>query len=101
VAFLGQSPLAIWGGVALFGASIGSIFASCINFAGTKMPITSRVTSAFLIGGSLGSMSLPWLTGVLFGRFGPETLPYIVGAMIVVAVVLFAGITRHAESPAS
>jgi hypothetical protein len=46
-------------------------------------------------------MSLPWLTGVLFGRFGPETLPYIVGAIIAVAVVLFAGITRHAESPAS
>jgi fucose permease len=101
VAFLGQSPLAIWGGVGLFGASIGSIFASCINFAGTKMPITSRVTSAFLIGGSLGSMSLPWLTGVLFGRVGPETLPYIVGAMIATALVLFAAITRHASSPAS
>lgn len=101
VAFLGDSPLAIWGGVALFGASIGSIFASCINFAGTKMPITSRVTSAFLIGGSLGSMSLPWLTGVLFGRIGPETLPYVVGSMIAVALVLFAGITRHASSQAN
>lgn len=101
VAFLGDSPLAIWGGVALFGASIGSIFASCINFAGTKMPITSRVTSAFLIGGSLGSMSLPWLTGVLFGRIGPESLPYAVGSMIAVAVILFAGITRHAPTPAA
>ena len=101
VAILGDSPVAIWGGVGLFGVSIGSIFASCINFAGTKMPITSRVTSAFLIGGSLGSMSLPWLTGVVFARIGPETLPYMVGAMITVAVVLFAGTTRHAASSAS
>ncbi len=98
VALLGQSPLAIWGGVALFGMSIGSIFASCINFAGNQMPITSKVTSAFVIGASLGSMSLPWITGLLFGRIGPEALTYVVGSTIALAVVLFAGITRRASS---
>lgn len=101
VTFFGQSSLAIWGGVALFGVSIGSIFASCINFAGTHMPITSKVTSAFVIGASIGSMSLPWLTGLLFGRIGPEALTYVVGATIAFAVALFAVITRHAASQAT
>ena len=85
---------AIWTGVALFGISIASIFASCINYAGTRMPITSKVTSAFLVGASIGSMSLPWLTGVLFASIGPPALPYVVGTTIALALVVFATITR-------
>ena len=95
VAFLGSWSPAIWLGAALFGVSIASIFASCLNFAGQHMPITSQVTSVFLIGASIGSMTLPWLTGVLFDRAGPWTMPFVVGATILGALALFLVITKH------
>lgn len=84
-----------WAGTALFGMSIASIFASCLNYTGSKMPTTSQITSVFLIGASLGSMTLPWVVGQLFGRVGPQAMIYVVGMAIAVGLVVFGLIRSH------
>ncbi|MFP3882492.1 MAG: hypothetical protein ACLFRT_09805 [Actinomycetota bacterium] len=78
-----------WAGTALFGMSIASIFASCLNYTGANMPTTSQITAVFLIGASLGSMTLPWLVGELFGRVGPQAMIYVVGVAIAAGLVVF------------
>lgn len=78
-----------WAGTALFGMSIASIFASCLNYTGSHMPTTSQITSVFLIGASIGSMTLPWMVGELFGPLGPQAMIYVVGTAIAIGLVVF------------
>jgi fucose permease len=76
--------------------AIASVFATCINFAQQRMPLPSQVMAVFMVGGSLGSMTLPWLAGQLFDRRGPETLIWLVGGAIVAALALFMWIRARA-----
>jgi FHS family Na+ dependent glucose MFS transporter 1 len=96
IAFLGDWSPSLWIGTIGFGVSIASMFASCINYAGERMPITSEVTAVFLVGGSLGSMSVPWLVGQLFEDRGPESMIYVVGSAVVLGLVLFGIIRAYA-----
>jgi FHS family Na+ dependent glucose MFS transporter 1 len=95
IGFLSDWAPSLWIGTALFGISIASIFASCINYTERHMPVTSQVTAIFLVGASLGSMSLPWLTGRLFDARGPEAMLYVVGVTILVGYVVFASLRVH------
>ena len=92
IAFAGGWSAAVWVGTVGFGMSIASIFASCINYAEERIPITSHVTALFIVGGSIGSMLLPWLVGQLFESRGPDWMVYIVATAIALAILLFAGI---------
>jgi fucose permease len=92
IAVLRDWPPGLWIGTAGFGASIGPAFASCLNYTRERMPISGEVTAVLLVGGSLGSMSLPWLVGQFFDRRGPESLLWVVGSAIAVGLVLFAWI---------
>jgi len=90
MALLSDSSPALWIGTIGFGASIASMFASSINFAERRMPITSQTTSIFLVGGSGGMMTLPWLVGQFFDSRGPGTLTWVVGGAVIAAVAVFA-----------
>jgi MFS transporter, FHS family, Na+ dependent glucose transporter 1 len=89
-------PAALWIGTIGFGMAIASVFATCINYAEQRMPLPSQAMAVFMIGGSIGSMTLPWVAGQLFDRQGPETLIWLVGGAIVAALGVFAAIQRHA-----
>lgn len=97
VAWPGSASPAIWAGTAMFGISIASLFASCMNFAQRRVPISSRVTSAFVVGAGLGSMSIPWLTGAFLDRIGPRGLHFVVGGAIVGALFVFAMLSRFSS----
>lgn len=85
----------LWIGTALFGMSIASMFASCINYTAEHVPVTSQVTALFLVGASIGSMTLPWLTGRLFDTTGAEAVLYVVGATILMAYLVFVSLLVH------
>jgi FHS family Na+ dependent glucose MFS transporter 1 len=91
-------PLALWIGVLGFGLSVASLFASTLNFAARRMPITGSVTGYFFVGSSGGSMTLPWLIGQLFEPVGPVVVIYVIGASIVAALVLFTMIRLYSQS---
>ena len=81
---LSHSLAAMWLGTLLFGLSLASIFPTTINLAGRSMAITGRITGWFLVGSSIGAMSVPWLIGQFFESVGPHF------AMIAILVDLVA-----------
>ncbi len=99
VILLPESIAALWIGTIGFGVSVASMIPSSFNLAERRMPITSQVSATFLVGGSIGSMTLPWLVGQLFEPYGPLSVMYVTGAAMLAAWVLFAFIVRLAPRP--
>ena len=97
---LPDSIPALWIGTIGFGVSIASMIASSFNLAERHMPIASGVSSAFLVGGSLGSMTLPWLVGQLFGPYGRLSVVYVTAAAMLAAWLVFVVIARQRRRPA-
>jgi FHS family Na+ dependent glucose MFS transporter 1 len=77
------SFLAIWLGTIGLGLSMASIFPVTLSFAERRMTITGNVTGFFLVGASLGGMSMPWLIGQLFEPIGPQVAMWIIMANLV------------------
>jgi MFS transporter, FHS family, Na+ dependent glucose transporter 1 len=94
VAFPGSIP-ALWIGTIGFGLSIASMIPSSFNLAGKILPITSRVSSTFVVAGGLGTMTLPWLVGQLFAPYGRLSVPYVTGAAMLAASCVFVFIVRN------
>ncbi len=80
------SLAAIWVGTLGLGLSLGSVFPTTMSLAGRRMAITGSITGLFLVGSSLGAMSLPWLIGQLFEPVGPQTL-----LLTIITALLLAG----------
>jgi hypothetical protein len=57
------------------------------------------VSSAFLVGGSLGSMTLPWVVGQLFEPYGRLWVMYVTGAAMLAALFLFGLIVWQGRGP--
>ncbi|MBN1658517.1 MAG: MFS transporter [Anaerolineae bacterium] len=75
---LPSSRVALWGGTIAVGAAMASIFPAAITLAGNRVRITGRITGWFLIGSSIGSMTIPWLIGQLFEPVGPQVTMWII-----------------------
>lgn len=91
---------AVWVGTVLLGLSMASAFPVMLSFAGRWMRITGKVTSVFLVGASLGGMSMPWLTGQLFETVGPRVVLWVTtantAAALAVLIALVVYVSRSA-----
>jgi FHS family Na+ dependent glucose MFS transporter 1 len=96
---LPDSIPALWIGTIGFGFFIASMIPSSFNLAERRMPITSQVSSTFLVGGSLGSMTLPWLVGQLVVPYGRLSVMYVTAAAMLAAWFLFVLIVRRKRRP--
>ena len=76
------SGAALWIGAAILGLFMASVFPTVLSWAGRHMTMSGTVTSWFLVGASLGAITLPWIIGRLIAAFGPEA------AMIAILVDL-------------
>jgi fucose permease len=65
-----KSEAIIWVGTFGTGFAMASIFPTMLALAESRLHITGQVTSWFFVGGSSGSMALPWLIGQLFEPVG-------------------------------
>ena len=90
-----HSLVAIWLGTCGLGLFMASIFPTMLVFVESRMALTGRVTSWFLVGASLGGMSLPWLIGQLFESLGPRILLGSVMLALLLALGLFGIIIRR------
>ncbi len=88
IAFPGN-PTALWIGTIGMGVSVATMFATGVNFAERRMALTGKVTSMLLVGGSIGSMTLPWLIGQLFERIGPHVTMYAIFVNMMVSGMMF------------
>ena len=86
----------IWCGTLGFGIFMGPIFPAVITFASGIMRLSGTITGMFLVGASLGAVSLPWIIGQLFERWGPVVVIASISVYILVATILFLGISMKA-----
>jgi len=84
-----HSTVALWIGACGAGFAMASIFPTMISFAQHHMTITGQVTSFFLAGSSLGSMTLPLLIGQLFDSVGPSVMVMFVAAALLIELALY------------
>jgi len=84
-----HSAAVLWIGACGAGFAMASVFPTMISFAQHHMTITGQVTSLFLAGSSLGSMTLPLLIGQLFDSIGPSVMVIAVIAALVIELALY------------
>jgi FHS family Na+ dependent glucose MFS transporter 1 len=82
------------------GFSMANVFPTLILLGGRHLPVTGNITSWFLVGGSLGSMLVPWLIGQRFEATGPQvTMVIILSTVVLAAGVLAAFLLAVRPSP--
>lgn len=84
-----NSPPLLWAGTFVFGFAMGPLFPTTISFASTRMTTTGRVTAWFLVGGSLGFMTLPWIIGQLFVPLGPPVTMWLIALAMSLSVGVY------------
>ena len=89
-----DSLTALWLGSIGMGISIAPIFPTSISLAERRMAITGQVTGWFLVGASIGSMSIPLLIGQLFEPIGSQVVMIIIFIDVVLALGVLMAIRR-------
>jgi FHS family Na+ dependent glucose MFS transporter 1 len=84
-----SSKVLLWIGTIGTGLFMASTFPTLLNDAQSRMNISSKITSIFFIGSSLGSMAVPWLMGQLIAPFGATAAIIAVFCSIVLATGIF------------
>ena len=94
---LPTSRVALWAGTIAAGAAMASIFPAAITLAGNRVRITGRITGWFLIGSSIGSMTIPWLIGQLFEPVGAHVTMWIVLATLAADLAVLVVLLVYSE----
>ncbi len=97
----GSNVVALFIGTALFGLGLASMFASMLSLSERHVAPTGTVTSVYLIGSSVGTMTIPWFTGRLFARYGPGALPTVAGIGICATLFTVVAFQRSAQQRAN
>jgi FHS family Na+ dependent glucose MFS transporter 1 len=87
-----ESSTILWIGTILLGASMASVFPTLLTLSEERMHVTGTLAGWFLMGGSIGSMTLPWGIGQSFARMGAGTMIVIVFTAVVLnllALIIF------------
>lgn len=93
-----DSVSAVWFATLAYGLSLAGLFPGSITLASEHLHMTGGITGLFLVGSSLGGMTVPWLIGQFFESVGPRVFPaFLVGAvaagMVLLVVILL--LLRH------
>ncbi len=78
---------ALWVAAFGFGLSMANVYPTLVLLGQRHLHLTAAITSLFMVGGSIGSMVIPWLIGQRFETIGPQ-----VTMMVLLVAVLLAGV---------
>jgi FHS family Na+ dependent glucose MFS transporter 1 len=78
----------LWLATLGLGLSMASIFPTTMDLAARYLKMTGRMTSGFIVGGYAGSMTLPWLVGLLLETYGPWVVPVTLLVDLLLATVV-------------
>ena len=97
-----DSPAVVWIATFGMGFSMASAFAALMALGEHHIAITGRITSFFLVGSSLGSMTVPWLIGQFFESYGPQAMVLLIIASLMAALItlgVFLWMVREDKPP--
>jgi len=81
-----QSPSATWVATIGMGLFMASVFPTALTLAERRMTITGRITGWFLVGASMGGMTLPLLMGQLFESVSPQSAMALLTVYLILAL---------------
>lgn len=84
----------LWVGTIGMGVGQSMLFPMMLAWVQRRTPLTSRMTSWFFIGGSLGAMLVPWSIGLLLERQGVGSMVWINLVGMVVTLVILVELVR-------
>ncbi len=87
--FSGSSAI-LWIATFGFGLSTANVYPTLMVLAERHLRISAKITSIFLIGGSLGSMTVPLLIGQRFETSGPQVMMAILLAVVILTAAVLA-----------
>ncbi|NWU79243.1 MFS4B protein, partial [Onychorhynchus coronatus] len=100
LAFFAHYRASLWGGTAVYGASMATIFPSGISWIEQYTVVEGKSASLFVIGAALGEMCIPGVVGYLQGKFHHiPVVMYTAFVSSVLTVVLFPVMYKLATSP--
>jgi MFS transporter, FHS family, Na+ dependent glucose transporter 1 len=88
------SVVALAIGAAIFGLSVAVMIPSAFTLAGSRMHVTGRVSGWFLVGASLGGMSMPRLIGQMFVPVGPWSVIAAILASVLAMFIVYPFLVR-------
>jgi fucose permease len=80
---------------------MAAVFPQAFAFVSEKLGITGRRAAVLLLGGSLGGMLMPWLTGLMLDSVSAQILPVMVSLAMALALVAFRIVQRTAQETSS
>ncbi|MCJ7717274.1 MAG: MFS transporter, partial [Anaerolineales bacterium] len=83
-----------WCGTIILGLSMASLFPTMLTLADNLVPMTGKITSWFLISGSIGSMLVPWLIGRNVESSGPLVIIQVLFILLLISVLTFFLLSR-------
>jgi fucose permease len=86
---------ALWVGAGAFGATVAPQFPTMVAVADRRLGLTGSVTSWIMAGTGIGSLSLPWLIGVLLDRVGVRAMPLTVLGLSIATIGWMAVLTAR------
>jgi FHS family Na+ dependent glucose MFS transporter 1 len=92
-----DSPSAAWISTIGMGLFMASVFPTAITLAERRIPITGRTTGWFLVGASMGGMTLPMLMGQLWEAAGPQSAMALLASYLALAIVALLSILFYSE----
>ena len=83
-----QSSAILWIATFGFGLSAANAYPTLMVLAERHLRISGKITSIFLVGGSLGSMTVPFLIGQRFEAAGPQVMMQILLVTVFLTAVV-------------
>ena len=90
---------AVWVGTMILGFSLASMFPAMLTLTEGLMPMTGKITSLFLISGSLGAMFVPWLIGRNVEVTGPIVIIWVLFSILTLGGIMFFILSRLSKKP--
>ncbi len=92
-----QSPLATWAATIGMGLFMASVFPTAVTLAEHRVTITGQITGWFLVGASLGGMTLPLLMGQLFESISPQSAMALLTIYLILALGVLLALLFYSE----
>lgn len=92
-----RSTLATWTATIGMGLFMASVFPTAVTLAGRRIEISGRIAGWFLVGASVGGMTLPFLMGQLFDSISPQSAMVLLAAYLVLALVVLLSLLFYGE----
>jgi fucose permease len=96
---LSDSREVLWAGSAFLGLAVAPIFPQLLLVADARLHLRGSTTRWFFVGGSMGSIAIPWTLGQGFEQVGPSVLMPAIAGILAANILCFLLLSGRLKKP--